>query len=121
MGNNRRAGVIYLRINGEMQEAKGSFSYNLGLPKRDAIIGADKIHGYKEAIQVPFIEGAVTDRPDLKLEDFASLDDGTVTLELVNGKTIVLTEAWFAGEGTVTTEEAEIGVRYESSRRGEEI
>ena len=121
MGNNRRAGVIYLKINGEMQDAKGGFTYNLGYPQREAIIGSDGVHGFKETPQVAFIEGAVTDRPDLKLADFARLDDGTVTLELANGKTIVLTEAWFAGEGAVTTEEAEIAVRFESRKQAEEI
>ena len=41
-------------------------------------------------------------------------DNVTVTLELIHGKTIVLANAWYAGEGTVTTEEAEIAVRWES-------
>lgn len=112
--NNRRAGRIYLKIDGEMHDAKGSFSYNLGQDKRDAIPGADGIHGYKETPQVPFIEGAITDRGDLDLEAMCRQDGVTVTLELVNGKTIVLANAWFAGEGTVTTEEAEIAVRWES-------
>ena len=48
-------------------------------------------------------------------------DNATVTLELVNGKTIVLSNAWFAGEGTVTTEEAEIAVRWESRSPAVEI
>lgn len=112
--NNRRAGRIYLKIDGALHDAKGSFSYNLGRDKRDAIVGADGIHGYKETPQIAFIEGAVTDRGDMDLEAMAMQDNVTVTLELVNGKTIVLANAWFAGEGTVTTEEAEITVRWES-------
>lgn len=112
--NNRRAGKIYLKINGELRDAKGSFSYNLGHDKRDGIIGADSIHGYKETPQIPFIEGAVTDADDLDVAALVRQDNVTVTLELVNGKTIVLSNAWFAGEGTVTTEEAEIAVRWES-------
>ena len=113
--NNRRAGRIYIKVDGALQEAKGAFSYNLGQDKRDAIVGADGIHGYKEAPQIPFIEGAITDRGDLDLAALAMQDNATVTLELVNGKTIVLANAWFAGEGTVSTEEAEISVRWESS------
>ena len=114
-GNNRRAGRIFLKIDGGMQDAKGSFSYNLGTPKREAIVGADRVHGYKETPQVAYIEGAITDRGDLNLEALAGQDGVTVTLELTNGKTIVLAEAWFAGEGTVTTEEGEIAVRWESA------
>ena len=112
--NNRRAGRIYLKIDGALCDAKGSFSYNLGHDKRDAIVGADGIHGYKETPQVPFIEGAITDRADLDLELISKADNVTVTLELVNGKVIVLANAWFAGEGGVTTEEAEVAVRWES-------
>ena len=112
--NNRRAGRVYLKIDGALHDAKGSFSYNLGRDKRDGIVGADGIHGYKETPQIPYIEGAITDRGDLDLDALARQDNVTVTLELVNGKTIVLANAWYAGEGTVTTGEAEIAVRWES-------
>lgn len=112
--NNRRAGRIYLKVDGILHDAKGSFSYNIGQDKRDPIIGADGVHGYKETPQVAYIEGALTDRGDLDLEALAKQDNVTVTLELVNGKTIVLPNAWFAGEATVTTDEAEISVRWES-------
>jgi hypothetical protein len=114
--NNRRAGRIFLKIDGDLYDAKGGFTYNLGRDKRDGIVGADGIHGYKETPQIPFIEGAITDRGDLDLEKLALQDNVTVTLELVNGKTIVLSNAWFAGEGGVSTEEAEISVRWESRK-----
>lgn len=112
--NNRRAGKIFVKVDGVLQDAKGAFSYGLGHDKRDAIIGSDGVHGYKETPQVPYIEGAITDRADLDLEKLAKQDNVTITLELVNGKTIVLANAWFAGEATVGTEEAEISVRWES-------
>lgn len=118
--NNRRAGRIFIKVDGAMQDAKGSFSYNLGHPKREAIIGADRVHGYKETVQTAYIEGAITDRKDLDLEALAKQDGVTVTLELNNGKTIVLSDAWYAGEGTATTEEAEIAVRWESAREAQE-
>lgn len=112
----RRAGLIQLQTNGEMQDAKGSFEYNLGGPKRDAIVGADGIHGFKETVQVPFISGKITDRGTLDVKKLVSLEDATITLSLNGGnKVIVLSEAWFAGEGTVSTEEAEIDVRWEGT------
>lgn len=115
--NNRRAGRIYLKTDGFQQDAKGEFTYNLGNDLREAIIGADGVHGYKETPQVAFIEGAITDRNDLDLDAFAQSDHITVTLELAYGKTIVLSNAWFAGEGSVTTGEAEIAVRFESRHK----
>lgn len=105
--------MIEAKVNGEIHAAKGSWSYNLGHEKREAVVGADAVHGYKAMPQVPFIEGAITDRSDL---DLAALVDGknqTVTLTLGNGKMIVLRDAWFAGDGTGTSEEGEIAVRWE--------
>jgi hypothetical protein len=110
---NRRAGRLYFKTDSTQHDAKGSFSYNLGEDKRDGIVGTDGVHGYKTTAQIPFIEGAITDRKDLDLKTLLNLDGVTVTLELANGKTVVLRDAWWAGEGTVTTEEAEIPVRLE--------
>lgn len=119
MADQRRAGLIQLQISGEVQDAKGSFSYNLGRPKRDTIIGSDGVHGFKETPQVAFIEGAITDRGNLDVAALASGRDLTVTLTLSNGKVIVLRDAWFAGEGTASTEESEIPVRWEGANAEE--
>lgn len=121
MSDQRRAGIIQLQVDGEILDAKGNFTYNIGRPKREAIIGSDgTVHGYKEIVQVAFIEGEITDRGDLDVEAMISMTDGTVTLALANGKTVVLRSAWYAGEGTGNTEEANIPVRWEGLN-GEEL
>ena len=112
-GKNRIGGMISLKINGDMYFAKGNFTYNLGIPKKEGVAGSDRVHGYKEVPQVPFIEGEITDRNELNLEDLVTLDDATATLELANGKVIMLREAWYAGEGTGNTEEGNIALRLE--------
>lgn len=114
MGNpNRRAGRIFFKVDGVQHDAKGNFTYNLGKGKREGIPGADRVHGYKETVQVPFIEGEITDSFDLDLEELLLLDGVTVTLELANGKNILLRDAWYAGDGNGQTEEANIQVRFE--------
>lgn len=115
MANQRVAGLIQLQTNGEVLRAKGAFTYNLGKVKRDAVVGADGVHGYKETPQVAFIEGAITDAGDLDLAALATLRDATVNLTLGNGKMVVLNKAWYAGEGTGNTEEGEVGVRWEGT------
>jgi hypothetical protein len=119
MADQRRAGLIQLQVNGEIADAKGNFSYNLGRPKREAIPGSDGIHGYKETPQVAYIEGAITDRGNLDLSALTTGRDLTVTVSLSNGKVIVLKDAWFAGDGTASTEESEIAVRWEGSNAEE--
>lgn len=121
MSNNRRAGIIYVKVDGVQIEAKGDYSFNLGLPKREPIIGSDGVHGYKETPQVSYIEGATTDGKELDIAKLAQQDNVTVTLERNNGKTYVLHDAWFAGDATVSTGEGEINVRWESRRQGVEM
>ncbi len=117
----RRGGMIQLQVAGVLQDAKGSFSYNLGHPMRSAIEGSSGIHGFSEKPQVAFIEGEITDRGALDLKALVALTDVTVTLELANGKIIVLRDAWFAAEGSGDTDEGAIKVRFESSGQAEEV
>lgn len=111
--SNLIAGILELKINGEIQNAKGNFTYNLGKLKREAIVGADRVHGFKGMPQVPFIEGEITDRADLNVESFLDTEGATITLSLANGKVIVLKEASFTADGDIGTEEANIQVRFE--------
>lgn len=113
MADQRRAGLITVQTDGEVQEAIGNFSYNLGHPMRETLVGADGIHGYKETPQPAFIEGELRDRSSLDLSALVQKKNITVTLELANGKLISLRDAWFAGEGTANSEEANIAVRFE--------
>lgn len=119
-GEQRKGGIIFFKVNGEMYSAKGSFTYNIGKAKRDAIVGSDTVHGYKEVPQVPFIEGETTDSQTVDLEKLVTIDNATVTLELANGKVILLREAWYAAEGTGNTDEGNIAIRFEGIS-GEEI
>lgn len=111
----RRGGIIQVQVNGSLLEARGNWTYNLGRPVREAIIGADTVHGFKETPQAAFIEGEITDRGTLDLVDLVELEDAMVTLTLANGKVIALRNAWYAGDGTGNTEEGNIAVRFEGS------
>ena len=73
-----------------------------------------------ESPQPAFIEGEIRDSVDLDVAQLADLDDTTITLELANGKTIVLRNAWYVAEGTVGTEQANVQIRFEG-RSAEEL
>jgi hypothetical protein len=109
-----RGGIIQLTIGGEVYDAKSDFDYNLGLPVREAIVGVDGVHDYKEVPQPAFVEGEITDRGSLNHAALVQLRDVTVALRLANGKTILLSSAWYAGEGGGNTGEGAIKVRFES-------
>lgn len=116
----RVGGIIEVKADGELYSAKGSWTYNLGKPKRDIVLGSDAVHGYKELPQEPFIEGVITDNEELSLEALVQLKEATVTLSLANGKVIVLRDAFFSGDGNVTTEEGEIAAKF-SGKSAEEV
>ena len=109
----RVAGKLFAKIDGILMWARGNWTYNLGQDKQTAVVGADRIHGFKAEPQVPFIEGAITDRGDLDLKALVTKSAATVTLELANGKTVSLASAWYAGEGTVNANEGEVPCRFE--------
>lgn len=113
MPNNRVGGIIELTVAGEIQRAKGNFTYNHGRPIKEAVIGSDAAHGYKELPQIAFVEGEITNHKELNVETLLDRKDITVVLSQPNGKIFVLQDAWFAGEGSVQTEEGNIAVRFE--------
>ena len=116
MAVQRLAGFLQLQTDGEIQDATGNFQYNLGGMKRTAITTADgRTVGFKEEPQTPFIEGEIIDRQTLDVEKLVNGKDLTITVKLANGKTIALYEAFYAHEGTASTEEAKIPVRWEGT------
>jgi hypothetical protein len=119
MADQRRAGLIQLLVQGVVMDAVGSFTYNLGRPKRETMPGSDGIHGFKETPQPAFIEGKIRDRGTHDLALLSTAVAQTVTLTLGNNKVIVLRDGWFAGDGNASTEEAEIEVRWEGANAEE--
>ena len=117
--NTRKGGVISFQIDGESFQAKGVFTHNINPFKRETIVGADDIHGFKEEPKVQFIEGIVTDNSELDAQAMLQIRDAVVTLELANGKTVVIRQAVQVGDGDTTSDEGEIPVRFEG--KGEEI
>lgn len=115
---NTNTGKLFFKVNGTRQRAKGSFTYNLGRDKKTRILGVDGVHGSKVEPVVPFIEGKITDGDDIDLALLIETE-GTITLELQNGKTIFLHDAVYAADADVDSDEGEIPVRFEGSRAEE--
>ena len=76
--------------------------------------GQDYVHGYTEKPRVPFIKGELSTRAEVSLEDLLAITDATVTADLANGKSYVLTEAWTKGAFEINTSEGQL--RQSSSR-----
>ena len=82
---------------------EGEFTYNLGKPKRQAEKnGALGVAGFSAEAQVPYCDGEIYDTENLDVENLLKTEAATVTIELFNGKTFLLTGATFCGEGEFT-------------------
>ena len=110
----RIGGIFYLKVNGKIIiTTEGEFTYNIGKPKRQAEkSGALKVAGFSAEAQVPYIDGEIYDTADLDVEELLDRENATVTIELYNGKTVILTGAAFCGEGEFNTK-GRLKVRFE--------
>ncbi|MEO1700325.1 MAG: phage tail tube protein [Planctomycetota bacterium] len=115
MTNQRISGIAYLKVDGRLYETMGEFTINPGQPMREGVIGTSRVVGYDEKPQIPSFTGKIVLTRELSLVDVVNLVGVTVQIEGPNGTTHVLREAWFAGEGTYTTGNGEIAVKFEGA------
>lgn len=117
----RISGVCFLKIDGAQLPLKGSFSYSLGRPTREGVVGPDEVHGFKEMPTVPYIEGPITNTSVVDLDAISKVTDATVTLELANGKVIVLRNAWVTNPDGLKgdSEEGTVDLRLEGKSADE--
>jgi hypothetical protein len=113
MANRRVGGIAYLKVDGDQYPLRGNFTVSPLTSERNGVAGQDYVHGYTETPRVPFIEGDVTLVPELSVEDLGDVVDATVTAELANGSTYVLTEAWTRRAFELNAAEGMVRVRFE--------
>lgn len=110
----RRGGIIQLTVGGVLHECKGNFTYNLGAPKNESIIGSSGRTGHKATPQAAFIEGMLTDSPSFSFTDLVNAENVTVHLKLATGKVIIMSSATYCGDGNGSTDEGELTFRFEA-------
>jgi tail tube protein len=107
------AGTAFLKVDGDQYPLKGSFTVSPSAVERTGIAGQDYVHGYAEVPRVPYIEGDISSRPEISLEDIELITDATVTAELINGKTYVLRNAWCRSAIELNTRDGQFRARFE--------
>lgn len=113
MANPRIGGIIFVKSDGVAFSAKGSWTINPGVNKKEMIVGSDGPHGYKEMPQISSVSGIITDRDDFDVEALYNTTEATITVELANGKVFTCERAVFSGDGESTTEEGEITAEFQ--------
>jgi len=109
-------GTVYVQIDGRQVAAKGNWTFNIGNPKQE-----QQQHGITSMWQPSKLEGVITDVEEEDMDALTQLQGATLTLELQNGKTWVMREGSFTGDGDATTEAGEIAVTFESRHKLEKV
>lgn len=117
----RRAGIVSFKINGQIYPVKGNIAYSLGKPTREAIVGHDRVHGFKELPTAAFCELEITDGSNISLDELADVTEATITIELANGKIVILRNAFAINPDglSVGTEEGNVSLRFEAEEAEE--
>ena len=115
------AGTSFLQIDGDKNWAVSddSVSYATGGPKREAVLSSSGVAGYSEKPTVPYIEGSFLDIPERDFDLLSRMSSVTVQLDKPNGRSVILSQAWYAGDYEGDTD-GKRKFRFEG-KRGREV
>lgn len=94
----RLAGTCYIKVDGEQLEVSGGMEAPLASSKKEAVVGASRVAGFKESVISPYIKVAAILVPGFPKDKLASSNDMTITAEFANGDVYTLSGAWLVGE-----------------------
>ena len=111
------AGICYVKADDQMFTIQGSvevpFTTTVRTPMES--LANDQGH-YSETQIAPFVRLTAVNDPDMDQEKIASATNLTVTAELANGKTYVLTQAYLAQETTVSGDEGTVPLEFRGAK-----
>lgn len=115
------AGVVFLKIDGQQFQLRGSLNIQPNSLTREGIAGQDGVHGFKETPTVPYMEMELSDNGGLSLVDLQAITNATITAELKSGKTYIGRNAWAAGEFILDTTDGKIKGKFEALSIEEDV
>lgn len=116
----RIAGTAYIKVDSTQYTLSGSLTVSIDSFEREGLAGLDGVVGYKETPRVPYIEGEFFHTSDLSVEAIAKMTNVTVTAELANGRTYILSNAWTAESREINAADGTVTIKWEGLA-GEEL
>jgi hypothetical protein len=105
-------GNASLYINGTIYSSDGEFSANILTFKREAVVTAEGDVCYTEEPVPSTISGNLFLTDNLNPETVKNMVDGTVQIVLRTGKTVMLTQAFYSGDGAVDVKAGTMAVEF---------
>jgi hypothetical protein len=107
-----RAGVKSITFNGTTEDCKALATIRPSGFMREAIVGVDKYHGTALKAAAPGADITITDRLGLDVAALQNIVDGSVMIELANGKVWELTNATVLDQVELAPEEGEVSIVF---------
>jgi len=108
------AGTAFLKVDGAQYPLKGNLTVSASPIERTAVCDPKEgMVGFYETPRAPFIEGDVSTLAGLSTEQIEGITNATVTAELINGYTYVLSRAFHKGLVEINTHDGQFHVRFE--------
>lgn len=114
----RLSGTCYIKVDGVQLEVEGSVEVPMSPHKRESKMALTGCAGYDERAAEPFVKASVYLTSDFPLSTVTNGTDMTVTAELANGMTYVLSGAWLNDAPSVKADDGKAEL-YFGGIRGE--
>jgi hypothetical protein len=98
------AGTTYLTVRGRRMALASSCKVSPSRVNREELIGLSGVEGFKEMPVAPVIEAELYDVREVSVEDLEAITSDTVQVELANGKSYVLRDAFCASAFQISAE-----------------
>jgi len=113
MTNNYNAGTAYFSIDGQRYAVVGDLSYKLSGSDKESLNGQDGYHGQKIKPMPGEISAKLRNGKSVDIQALLNADQVTITLELINGKSVIGRNMTRTGERPeVNTEEGEFEIKF---------
>jgi hypothetical protein len=111
--NNRIGGLLAIMVDGKQYEARGNFQITGMTQKRTGVAGQDGVHGFIAEPIVPSIKGDWSIGNQLSLVALEALTDVTAQVNLANGMSYILTDAWTVSAFVIDAHDGKVMVELE--------
>lgn len=110
----RIAGTAHFKLNGANYSTGMEEGYTIKIKNRTAkpIGSSDGAIHYAETVEPDVISGSFLTTPDLNPMSVNLMRDVTIQVELANGQTAVLRNAFYTGDGAVDTQKGSFNVEF---------
>lgn len=120
MSSNLIAGTAQVTVDGTTRQLEGGAKYSPSTVKREALMGMDGFHGWKETPVPGSITLSLRDAGDMSVADFNAIRNATVVLSLANGKIVTGRNMGTTDAQEVDAEDAKFEVKFEGPQVSEQ-